>query len=134
MAKESPTLTVSIDDSGGTARDISNDIGSCDWATPRSLQDVTGVDKAAIERLATLADYSATFNGFFNDGAAPSSHDCFKTISSTTVARTTSIALSGQTLAVEAWLTDYQLSRAQSGETTITVPAVLQDGTAPTWA
>jgi len=134
MAKESAALTISIDDSGGTARNISNDIGSCDWATPRPQQDVTGVDKTAIERLLLLADYSATFNAFFNDAAAPSSHDCFKTVPSTSVARTTSIAHSGQTLAVEAWLTDYQLSRAQNGELTVTVPAVLQDGSVPTWA
>jgi hypothetical protein len=30
--------------------------------------------------------------------------------------------------------TDYQLTRAQSGELTWTAPGVLADGTVPTWA
>jgi hypothetical protein len=133
MAKEAPVLTVNIDDSGGTARDISNDVTNCDWATPRNQQDVTGVDKSGMERLLLLADFSATFNGVFND-ALNQSHDVFKTVPSTSVARTVSIAASGQTLAVEAFLTDYSLTRSAAGELTWSVPAVLQDGSVPTWA
>jgi len=133
MAKENPALTINIDDSGGSARDISNDVLSCDFATPRPQQDVTGVDKSAVERLLLLADFSATFNGSFND-AANASHDVFKTVPSTSEGRTTSIALSGQTLAVEAFPTDYQITRQTTGEVAWTVPMVLQDGSVPTWA
>tara|TARA_Y100000310_G_scaffold328884_1_gene397744 strand:- start:502 stop:903 length:402 start_codon:yes stop_codon:yes gene_type:complete len=133
MAKEAPTLAIIIDDSGGSARTITNDITACDWQTPRGVQDITGVDKAATERLLLLADYSATYNGVFNDGANMS-HAVFKTVPSASVTRTVSVAASGQTLAVEALLTDYQLSRPISGELTWTVPAVLQSGAAPTWA
>lgn len=133
MSKKAPVLTISVDDSAASPQDISNDITNVDWATPRNTQDITGVDKAAIERLLLLADYSATFNGVFND-AANASHAVFKTIPSTSVTRTVSIAASGQTLAVEALLTDYALTRAQSGELTWSVPAVLQSGTAPSWS
>lgn len=133
MAKEAPVLTVIVDDSGGVARTISNDITNVDFATPRNTQDVTGVDKSAIERLLLLADYSATLNGVFND-AANQSHDVLKTVPSTSVNRTLSIAASGQTLAVEALLTDYNLKRSEAGELTWTAPAMLADGTVPTWA
>jgi len=133
MSKEAPALTISIDDSGATARDLSNDIQSCNWATPRGEYDTTGVDKTARERLLGLADFSATFNGTFND-ASNMSHDVFKSVPSASVTRTVSIGLSGQTLAPECVLTDYQLAKAADGNVTYTVPAALQSGTAPTWA
>ena len=133
MAKEAPTVSVAIDDSGGSARTISNDITGLSWAIPRAVQDVTGVDKAAIERLLLLADLSATYDGVFND-ASNMSHDVFKTVGSASVARTVTLVMSGQTLASEQFPTDYPLTRAASGELTYSVPGVLQNGTAPTWA
>ena len=70
MAKESGLgMSVAVDDSAGTARTISNDITNLDWATPREEQDITGLDKSARERLLTLADFSVTLNGVFNDAA-----------------------------------------------------------------
>ena len=133
MAKEAPTVSVAIDDSGGSARTISNDITGLSWSIPRAVQDVTGVDKAAIERLLLLADMSGTYDGVFND-ASNMSHDVFKTVGSASVARTVTLPTSGQTLASEQFLTDYPLTRASSGELTFSVPGVLQNGTAPTWA
>lgn len=136
MAKESGLgwTTMEVDDSGGTARDIKNDITNLDFATPRNVQESTGLDKSAIERILLLADFSATYAGVFNDAAAPSAHDTFKTVPSSSVTRTLNHVISGQTLAVEALLTDYALSRAASGELTFSVPAVLQSGAAPTWS
>ena len=133
MAKEAPTMTVAVDDSGGSARSIQNDLTSVDFAIPRAVQDVTGVDKAAIERLLLLSDCSITMNGVFNDGAN-AGHDVFKTVASATASRTITLVMSGQTLATECFVTDYALSRAASGELTYVAPAVLQSGTAPTWA
>jgi hypothetical protein len=134
MAKETGLgMVVIIDDSGGSARTISNDITDLDIGIPKAIQDITGVDKSAIERLQLLADYSITLNGVFND-ASNMSHDVFKTVGSTAVARTTSTAISGQTLAVEAFFTDYALSRPATGELTWSAPGVLQNGAVPTWA
>lgn len=135
MAKESGLgwTTLSVDDSAGTVRDIKNDITNFAYGTPRGVQDVTGVDKSAIERLLLLADFTFTPNGVFND-AANRAHDVFKTVPSTSVARTTTLTISGQTLAGELLYTDYALTRAQSGELTWTAPGVLADGTVPTWA
>lgn len=138
-AKESGLAwsTLSVDDSGGTLRDIRNDITNLEVATPRATQDVTGIDKSAMERLLLLADMSVTLNGVFND-AANQAHAVFKTIPSTSVAREISLSVSGQTLGttpqVTLMLTDYPLTRADSGELTWAVPGVLANGEIPTWS
>lgn len=135
MAKQSGLAwtTLSVDDSGGVARDIRNDITNCEFATPRATQDVTGIDKSAMERLLLLADFSITLNGVFN-AAANQSHDVFKTVPSTSVNRTVSITVGGKSLPNECIFTDYPLTRADSGELTWAVPGQLADGTVPTWA
>lgn len=135
MAKENGLgwSTASVDDSGGVARAIKNDFTSLSFATPRGVQDVTGIDKSAYERLLLLADFSVTFNGVFND-ATNQAHDVFKTVPSTSVARTVSLVVSGNTLNNECLFTDYPLSRSDAGELTFSVPGVLSDGTVPTWA
>jgi hypothetical protein len=134
MAKETGLgMSVAVDDSGGSARTISNDITNLDWATPRDEQDITGLDKSAHERILTLADFSTTLNGVFND-ASNMSHDVFKTVPSSSVARTVTIGISGQTLACEAFFSDYALSRSSSGELTWSAPGALSGGAVPTWA
>lgn len=106
---------------------------SLEFATPRATQDTTGIDKSAMERLLLLADFSITMNGVFND-AADFSHAVFKTVPSTSVTRTVAMGVSGQTLSNECLITDYALTRADSGEFTWTAPGVLQSGTSPTWS
>lgn len=135
LAKENGLgiTTLSVDDSGGTARDIRNDIVSFEFATPRAVQEVTGVDKSAMERLLLLADFNITLDGVFND-AANMSHAVFKTVPSSSVARTVSLNISGQTLANECLFTDYPLSRSDSGELTFSVEGLLSDGAVPTWS
>lgn len=135
MAKESGLAwtTLSVDDSTPTARDIRNDITNFEFATPRAVQDVTGIDKSAMERLLLLADFSITMNGVFND-AANLSHSVFKTVASTSVVRTISITVSGQSLNNECLVTDYALTRGDDGALTWSAPAVLADGTVPTWS
>ncbi len=135
MAKETGLgwTTLSVDSSAGAVKVIKNDVTNFQFATPRGVQDVTGVDKSAIERLLLLADFTINLNGVFND-AADFSHDVFKTVPSTSVARTTTLTVSGQTLAGELLYTDYNLTRGQDGSLTWTAPGVLADGTVPTWA
>ncbi len=135
MAKEAGLgwTTLSVDDSAGTPRDIKNDITNFQFATPRAVQDVTGVDKSAFERLLLLADFTITLNGVFNDGTNMS-HSVFKTVPSTSIARTTTLVVSGQTLAGELLYTDYNLTRGQDGALTWSSPGVLADGTVPTWS
>jgi len=134
MAKESGLgMSVAIDDSGGSARTISNDITNIDFATPREEQDITGLDKSARERLLLLADFTVSVNGVFND-ASNQAHDVFKTVPSSSVARTTTLTISGQVLAGELFYTDYSLSRGTDGSLTWTAPGALAGGAVPTWA
>jgi len=126
--------TASVDDSSGTPEAIINDITNLTFSTPRAVQDVTGIDKSAHERLLLLADMSVTLNGVFNPASSPSSHDVFKTVPSTAVNRTTTLTVAAKTLAGELLYTDYALTRAAGGELTWSAPGVLADGTVPTWA
>ena len=135
MAKETGLgiTTLSVDDSGGSARAIVNDITNFSFSTPRGIQDVTGVDKSAMERLLLLADAQVQLNGVFND-ASNAAHDVFKTVPSTSVARTVTFVVSGQTLPNEMLLSDYAITRAADGSLTWTAPGALANGTVPTWA
>lgn len=136
MSKETGLgwTTFSVDDAGGTPQAIINDVGSLQFATPRGVQDVTGLNKSAYERLLLLADFSITVTLPAFDDAAASSHAVFKTVPSTSVNRTTTISVSGNTLAPEVLYTDYQLTRGQDGSLGGSAPGVLADGTVPTWS
>jgi len=134
MAKEAGfAFAVSCDDGAAALQVISNDVTNLQYATPRGVQDVTGVDKSAIERLLLLADFSATLNGVFND-AANMSHAVLKTVPTTSIQRTLTLAISGQTLSCETIATDYSMTRGQDGSLVWTAPFVLANGTAPTWS
>lgn len=126
--------TLSIDDGAASLQVVKNDITNWSLAEPRGVQDVTGVDKSAIERLLLLADASFEPSFVFNDTATTGIHQVLKTVSSTSTVRTVSIDISGQTLAMEMLATDYNLTRAQSGELTGTAPFVLANGAVPTWS
>lgn len=135
MAKESGLAwtRLDIDDSGGVAQDLREDVTNFEFSTPRGVQDVTGIDKSAMERLLLLADFSITLNGVFDDDTSDSVHDAFADVASTSVARTVGITVSAQILNNECLFTDYALTRAADGSLTFTVPGVLSDGTVPTW-
>lgn len=135
MAKSSGLgwTTLSVDDASNAQQDIRNDITSLDFKTPRGVQDITGIDKSAYERLLLLADFSITLSGVFNP-AANKSHDVFKTVPSTSVTRLVSIVVNAKTLANHCIFTDYPLTRSASGELTWKVTGDLADGGVPTWS
>lgn len=132
MAKESGLgwTEFNVDDDAGTPRDIRNDMTNMEFSTPYNNQDVTGIDKLAVERLALLADFSCTGNGVFN----PSANRAHAVLSGDLrVARTVGITVSAQLLDNEVLITDYALTRAQGGEFTWQAPMALADGTVPNW-
>ena len=90
--------TCSLDDSAGSPQAIKNDITNLEISTPRAVQDVTGIDKSAFERILLLADCSGTLNGVFNT-ASNMGHAVLKTVSSTSVNRTLTLTVASQTLA-----------------------------------
>lgn len=136
MAKETGLgwTTLDVDDSSGVAQDVRNDVTNFEFSTPIAVQEVTGIDKFAMERLLLLADFAITLNGVFNDATSDSAHSVLKDVASTRVSRTVVLAVSGQTLSNECLLTDYQLTRGDDGSLTWSCPGVLSNGTAPTWS
>lgn len=133
MAKQTGLgwTTLSVDDSGGTPVAIKNDVTNFQFATPRGVQDASGIDVLGYERLLLRADFTITINAVFNTAVG---HTVFKTVPSTSVQRTTTLVISSQTLAPEVLYTDYNLTMAASGELTYSAPGVLTGGSAPTWA
>lgn len=133
--------TLSVGDSTNTAQDIRNDITNLTFSTPRGVQDVTGIDKSAIERLLLLADFSIQLNGVFNP-AVNFSHAVFSTVPSTSVNRVVSMTTNGKNLNLgtagagngAVLFTDYQVTRPQTGELTWQAPGVLASGVVPTWS
>src|SRR5258708_3185284 len=131
--------TLSVGDSSNASTDIRNDVTNIAFATPRGVQDVTGIDKSAIERLLLLADFSCTLNGVFN---AAVSHAVFSTVPSTSVNRMIANTANAKNLNLgtagagngAVLFTDYQVARLQTGELTSSVPGVLANGSVPTWS
>ena len=123
--------TFSVDDAGGAARDIRTDVNSLDFATPYDTEDVTGLDKYAVERLALLADFKGSFKFTFD----PTANYVHSVLSGDLrVARTMTITVATKTLPNEVLLTEYSLTRDSSGSFNGSCPFVLSDGTTPTWA
>ena len=123
------------DDSGGTLRDISNDVTNVTFNQGQNLLDITGIDKSAMERIAALGDISASVSGVFN-AASNMSHDVFSTLSGT---RTVNYAVGGNTasnplLSFEGLCGAYNLDRAADGSLTWSVDISLQSGTVPAWS
>ncbi len=124
------TLTVS-DSSGTNYIDIRDDVTDLSFSTPRGVQDVTGLDVSAHERLLLLADFSITHKGVFNSAV---SHAVFKTVPNTSVNRLTSITVNSTNLSGNLLYSDYALTRSATGELTWQAPGALADGSVPTWS
>jgi hypothetical protein len=123
--------TCSVDDASSTLRDVRNDCTNLEISTPYNIQEITGLDKSAMERLSLLADLQGTLNSVFN----PSANQIHAVMSGDLrVIRTVTNTVSAKTLSAECLFTDYALTRAASGEFTAQHPFVLADGTTPTWA
>ena len=135
MAKKSGLgATLAVDDGSGTTRATSNDFLSVSVSTPRGVQDITGIDKSAIERLLLLADAKFDYSGVFNDTATTGSHVVLSTASSTSVNRLHTYTVQTKVLACEMIIPDYPLSRGADGALTFSISAMLSDGSVPTWA
>ena len=125
---------LAVDDSGGTARDISNDLGDYGINISQELIDTTGLDKSAKERITGMSDGDVSLNGTFNP-ASNKSHDVFKVRTGT---RTFDLRVGGNTssnpkLTMEMLVADYSLTRNADGSLTWSVTLNLQSGTVPTW-
>ena|SRR3990167_17341 len=133
MAKESGLgMTVAVDDAGGTARTISNDITNLQWTMPSDVQDVTGVNSSGMERLLLLADFTVTLNGVTNF-AANQSHDVLKDVGVSSVTRTVTLTHSGQILETEDLINEYVVQRPADGSRIWSASGVLNETVVPAW-
>ena len=69
---------IAVDDSGGTVRDISDNVTSIEVGNSQNMLDSTTISKSAIQRQIGLGDLSFALSGLF-DAASNKSHDVFKT-------------------------------------------------------
>ena len=128
--------TITIDDSAGTARDISQDVMSVNAGTPRGVQELRGINKTAMERILLVRDGTISLSGVFNP-STNMSHDVFKTIATSNTLRTVVWALDATpdaTLTMEMIFSNYALSTAEDGALTWSVEGMLADGTDPAWS
>ena len=135
MAKQTGMAwtTCTVDDTGGSGRAIKNDVTNLDLSMTNGVQDTTGLDKSAMERQLLLGDFSATLNGIWNP-ADNQSHDVFKNVGTTSVARTLALTISAQNLNNEVLFSAYDITRANDGSQVWVAPALLQSGTLPAWS
>jgi len=122
-----------VGNASNAGQNITTDVNDYQFATPYGVQDTTGVDKSAHERLMLLQDFSVTFNGIM-DPAANKSHVVFsgdkRVVRSVVIINETT---SNSTMTANCLFTDYQLKRSNTGDLTWTAPGALADGVAPAW-
>jgi hypothetical protein len=126
---------VTCDDGAGSPQVITNDVTEISWSSPQVLEDVTGLNSVAIERLKLLGDFTGEMTGWFNV-AGNMSHAVFKTIWSSNTPRTLAIGIGtgpAATITAEVLLSDYSMS-VQDGKVVWKVPFALQNGIAPAWS
>ena len=133
MAKSSGIgMTVTIDDADGTGRAITNDITNITFSTPRGVQDVTGLNSTALERLLLLIDFNCTITAVFNPAANPSMFGVFSTPADNDT-RTVVIVVGDKTMTAECHMTDVSWSRNADGSFTAQATFVQSSTTAPAW-
>jgi hypothetical protein len=128
---------VLVADSGGTQRDFSNDLTDWTLSTPVALQDITGIDKSAHEKLALLRDLTAQLKGTCNF-AANMSHAVLSSATSSAVQRASTVYPTSNhstpVMNFNALISSYGITRGADGALTFQSDLALSDGTVPTWA
>lgn len=135
MAKISAlTTTVTIDDANGSGRDISADVTSLSINTSRGEQDITGLDKSAMERLLLRSDTTVALQGVYDPGSNLA-HAVFSTVGTQagTVTRTAVIGFPIGTATVETVPSNYNLNVGADGAVTWSVDLHTANGTAIAW-
>ena len=133
MAKSSGMgMTVTIDNESGTGQNVSNDITNLTFNTTRGMQDITGVDKSAMERLLLLSDFQMNATFVWNAAANPSSWGLLSTYTDNDT-RTVVIVVGGKTLTAECVLGDVAWSMS-GGYLSASATFQLANGTAAAWS
>jgi hypothetical protein len=124
-----------IADDTDTNQTISDDVTEFSLSTPRAVQDITGVDVYAHQRLLLLADATVSLKLIMNN-AADMGHMVLSTMSSTSVLRSVQVTPTASTkpyLGFNGYVSTYDVARSATGELTTSAEVVLGDGNTPTW-
>jgi hypothetical protein len=126
---------IAVDDSGGTARDISNDVSSLSIGNSQNLLEVTALDKSAVERLVGLSDGTVSMSGT-SDFASNKVHAVLA--EGRTATRTFDYRIGGNSstnprLQMEMVIGSYNFDRGTDGSATWSAELSLQSGTVPDW-
>jgi hypothetical protein len=143
MAKlSSKFMTVNVDDSGGTARDISNDVESVEIPYNYDEHDVTGFSEGSHNVITGLAAMPITINGNFNAAATTGSHTVLSGILGSTTSKTVTIDIgqgAAPTTGDPEWSGEYTLTAytVSAGDPTgplkFTATLNVMGSTAPSW-
>lgn len=129
MAKQNgvwTTLTIA-------SNNLINDVSSLEASTPIDVQEVTGLDKSAIERIALLADLSFSVKAAAINFSASQFHATFKNVTSG-VAKAVSAVVGGSTLAANVLFSEYKMSRGEDASLGGEASGMLSDGAVPAWS
>lgn len=94
---------------------------------------MTGLDKAAMERLLLLNDFNCSITAVFNPAANPSMFGVFSTPADNDT-RTVVIVVGSQTMTAECVMSDVAWNRAADGSFTASATFMLANGTAAAWS
>jgi predicted secreted protein len=137
MAKQTGIpVTITVEDSGGTARDISSDVRSFTVNPTAELIEITGLDKTGMERLTGLLDVECTLNGVVNF-AANKSHDVLKNfhvVNSGDAGREIVVDYGDATATFVVRFSAYTITRGDDGSLTWTATGSLSSGDANIWS
>ena len=136
MAKETGMgwTLCKVDNSAGALQDLMNDVTNLDFSMTNGVQDVTGIDKVAMERLLLLADYSLDFTCVFNDAGSDSEFAVFKNTNVTaSAARETELTISAQKLNTICVFPTVSRARAADGSFITSANGQLSNGAIPAW-
>lgn len=124
-------ITMSIDNTSGTPVAITNDVGTITLNTTIGEQDVTGLDKSAMERLQLLEDTDITIGG----NGLPSAGTRAVLFENLRTTRTLTFGFPDSADGtIEVFLYSYNISRGQDGGISWTANAKLNNGTALAWS
>ncbi len=136
MAKESGIgwTLCKVDNSAGALQDLMNDVTNLDLSMSNGVQDVTGLNKVAIERLLLLADYSLDLTCVFNDAGSDSEFTVFKNTNvAATAARETELTISAQKLNTICVFPTVSRARSADGSFVTSAGGQLSNGAIPAW-
>lgn len=135
MAKVAGFLTsLTVQDNGLVARDITNDVTDIAFALNMNQLDISGLDKTAMERMNLRGDFSVSLNGIVNN-AANKQHDVFKTIHlSTAVARQfVATTVAGPVLTGTVLFENYNVTPGADGSLKWSASGKCSSGTTAAW-